>query len=601
MQTPYGDIHIIPLQIIPYPYPLSSVFPQSLLAAAASSRAASLRGSLRGQNGAANGEPITLNGNDPGGVNGAKDLTVDVERGKTTWEETMGFLKIMEYRYTKFALDPATGRWAMVRDWRDPRWTSARAVAQGLDEPVREQRKVLMGPNVIDIASKTIGGLLVDEVLHPFYVFQIASILLWSIDDYYYYAFAIALISITSILSTLIETKRTIERMREMSRFHCDVRVLVNGEWSTTDCAEMVPGDVFDASDSTLSVFPCDALLLSGDAIVNESMLTGESVPVSKIPVKDESLRALSRETKQGSSEVNSDMAKHYLFSGTKIIRVRAGAKPPWAPKSESPVALAMVTRIGFDTTKGALIRSMLFPKPMGFKFYRDSMHFIGVLAIIAGVGFGISAIQFIRMGIAWQTILLRALDLITIVVPPALPATLTIGTTFAIDRLRKSSIFCISPNRVNIAGKVNVLCFDKTGTLTEDGLDVLGVRTIDKAERTFSELHATASDMPDEAKSKISLLYALATCHSLKLVNDELIGDPLDIKMFDFTGWILDEGQSRPVTAKGATGERPQALVQTVVRPPGTSKWKVEDVMRTGGKVSLPTGLEVVLTSYAA
>ena len=72
------------------------------------------------------------------------------------------------------------------------------------------------------------------QVLHPFYVFQIASIALWSIDDYYYYAFAIAVISISSILGTLIETKRTIERMREMSRYHCDVNVLVDGEceWS---------------------------------------------------------------------------------------------------------------------------------------------------------------------------------------------------------------------------------------------------------------------------------------------------------------------------------------------------------------------------------
>lgn len=68
------------------------------------------------------------------------------------------------------------------------------------------------------------------QVLHPFYVFQIASIVLWSVDDYYYYAFAIALISITSILSTLVETKRTIERMREMSRFHCNVKVLIDGE-----------------------------------------------------------------------------------------------------------------------------------------------------------------------------------------------------------------------------------------------------------------------------------------------------------------------------------------------------------------------------------
>jgi cation-transporting ATPase 13A3/4/5 len=103
-------------------------------------------------------------------------------------------------------------------------------VAVGLDSGTREQRRVLMDENIIDIASKSLAGLLVDEVLHPFYVFQIASILLWSIDDYFFYAFAIALISITSILSTLVETKRTIERMREMSRFHCDIKILVDGE-----------------------------------------------------------------------------------------------------------------------------------------------------------------------------------------------------------------------------------------------------------------------------------------------------------------------------------------------------------------------------------
>jgi cation-transporting ATPase 13A2 len=57
-------------------------------------------------------------------------------------------------------------------------------------------------------------------------------------------------------------------------------------------------------------------------------------------------------------------------------------------------------TGLGFNTTKGSLVRSMLFPKPMGFKFYRDSIRFIGVLACMAGVGFCASAIQFIRLGV---------------------------------------------------------------------------------------------------------------------------------------------------------------------------------------------------------
>ena len=38
-------------------------------------------------------------------------------------------------------------------------------------------------------------------------------------------------------------------------------------------------------------------------------------------------------------------------------------------------------------------------------------------------------------------------------------------------------------------------------------------------------------------------MLYTMATCHSLRVVNGELIGDPLDVKMFEFTGWSYDEG----------------------------------------------------------
>lgn len=52
-------------------------------------------------------------------------------------------------------------------------------------------------------------------------------------------------------------------------------------------------------------------------------------------------------------------------------------------------------------TTKGALVRSMLFPKPLGFKFYRDSMRFIAVLTGIAGLGFMASAVQFVRLGVS--------------------------------------------------------------------------------------------------------------------------------------------------------------------------------------------------------
>ena len=186
---------------------------------------------------------------------------------------------------------------------------------------------------------------------------------------------------------------------------------------------------------------------------------------------------------------------------------------------------------------------------------------------------------------------MIRALDLITVVVPPALPATLSIGTSFAIGRLRKLGIFCISPSRVNVGGKINVCCFDKTGTLTEDGLDILGVRGLERNVHRFGELLEDVHDIPS-SKGKANFLYALATCHSLKMVDGNVIGDPLDVKMFEFTKWTLEEGTlgGTGVVKSKSTGDRPAALVQTVVRPPGSAQFRVEDALRAAGRASSPS-----------
>jgi magnesium-transporting ATPase (P-type) len=150
---------------------------------------------------------------------------------------------------------------------------------------------------------------------------------------------------------------------------------------------------------------------------------------------------------------------------------------------------------------------------------------------------------------------MLRAFDLITIVIPPALPAAMSIGTNYAISRLKKKSVFCISPPRMNICGKINVMVFDKTGTLTEEGLDVLGVIPADGQFHEFDRLlksrlmpfrlSASADRLPSFCSGLDSktgfplLLHALATCHSISRVHGTLIGDPMDLKMFEFTTWV--------------------------------------------------------------
>ncbi|KIY66889.1 P-type ATPase [Cylindrobasidium torrendii FP15055 ss-10] len=490
-----------------------------------------------------------------------------------TIDSDMQKLRHVDYRYSRFALDPRTGLFSMVREWTDPSRGSVGQVRSGLDVALRKQRLTLFGPNAIDIEGKSTVSLLVDEVIHPFYVFQIASVILWSLDDYYYYAFCIAVISIFSIMTTLIDTKKTIARMREMSKFSCNVDVLINGTWLQCDSTELVPGDVVNLSTTESALVPCDMFLLSGDAIINESMLTGESVPVTKTPLKDEDLTNW-RESKK-------DNPKSFMYGGTRIIRIRGAV----ATEGEGLPAMGLITRTGFNTTKGALVRSMLYPKPIGFKFYRDSVRFIGVLALIALIGFSFSAVQFVRIGLPWATIVIRALDLITVVVPPALPATLSIGTSFALSRLRKFGIFCISPSRVNVAGKVNVCCFDKTGTLTEDGLDILGVRGLDRGGQRFGELLDDITDMP-LAKDRANFLHAMATCHSLKMVDGAPIGDPLDMKMFTFTKWTLEEGAIAGTgVIKSKSGNEQTSLVQTVVRPPGSAAFRVEDALKGGAK----------------
>lgn len=62
-------------------------------------------------------------------------------------------------------------------------------------------------------------------------------------------------------------------------------------------------------------------------------------------------------------------------------------------------------------------------------------------------------------------------------------------------------------------------------------------------------------------------MLYTMATCHSLRAVNGDLIGDPLDLKMFQFTGWSYDEGNQFPVSE-----ERQESFSLSVAWPPNYS-----------------------------
>ena len=135
----------------------------------------------------------------------------------------MTHLRFLDYRYIRFCFHPSADKFVLCSDWKDPNWTDVRSVRSGLDSDERQRRQQVFGINQIDIKQKSIPQLLVDEVtmdpqkqhqrakclqaFHPFYIFQIASLTLWSLDEYYYYAICIFLISVVSITTTLIETR----------------------------------------------------------------------------------------------------------------------------------------------------------------------------------------------------------------------------------------------------------------------------------------------------------------------------------------------------------------------------------------------------------
>ncbi|KAM6241044.1 polyamine-transporting ATPase 13A2 isoform 2-T4 [Porphyrio hochstetteri] len=402
----------------------------------------------------------------------------------------------------------------------DEAWTCAdlHSSQAGLHQQDHNTRRKIYGPNLIEVPVKSYARLLVEEVLNPFYIFQVFSIVLWVCDAYYYYAACIFLISTVSLGLSLYETRKQSSTLQNMAKMSVGVRVRrPGGEEMLVSSADLVPGDCFSLPADGMLV-PCDAALLSGECMVNESMLTGESVPVMKTPLPASSQAA-------GTVYSPEEHRRHTLFCGTQVIQAKSYVGRD---------VLAVVTRTGFCTAKGDLIASILYPKPVSFKFYKDAVKFVLFLAVLALVGTAYSILILVKNQVPMGQIIIRALDLVTVIVPPALPAAMTVGTIYAQNRLKQQGIFCISPPRINLCGKIRLVCFDKTGTLTEEGLDVWGVVPLEN--NCFTPIIHEPRCLPAGP-----LLYVLAACHAVVLLRAQPVGDPVDLKMLESTGWCLE------------------------------------------------------------
>ena len=391
------------------------------------------------------------------------------------------------------------------------------------DEVTVKELRDAYGSCRLEVPEPGICSLLVSEILTPFILFQMYSIGLWCYEMYFWYAIAIFLLTTVSVIASLVETKRNIHRVRYLAGESFTVQVIRNGTKEEINSSQIVHGDLVVVPNH--GKIPCDLLLISGGAIMKESMLTGESVPVIKDPLPD-----------RGDFTYDIEKDKIYtIYQGTESLQA--------TPAPGQQYVLAIAARTGFHTLKGKLIRSIMFPKPNRFRFARESMLFLLILVMMTIVGFLITLKPMLDSPLVTEDIVIRILDLITIAVPPLLPTAMAIGTVFAISRLKSQQIYCISPPRVNVCGEIRQMVFDKTGTLTEDGMTLCGVISgLDRGQR----LVAT----PSLTEKSPLFLENLVCCHSLKIIDTAFIGDIMDIVIFQSTQWKYKDGNSEDARA---------------------------------------------------
>ena len=272
--------------------------------------------------------------------------------------------------------------------------------------------------------------------------------------------------------------------------------------WMAIPVNELVPGDLVslnaELSQTTYggeqyTAVPADVLLLSGTAVTDEALLTGESIPQLKhaLDVTAATNATNNNTTTSTTSSLQRRLldiqdAEHkesVLFGGTILLASNAPeAEETDFSSSETTTVTPTVTappdggvfgivlRTGFETTQGNLLRTMAHSsKQVDGIHTADTFVFVFILICCAVV----AAWTVLQDG--WLDdrrnrfrLILHVIIIVTSTVPPELPMELSLAVTNAVqDLVRRCRVWCTELYRIPAAGQVTMACFDKTGTLT--------------------------------------------------------------------------------------------------------------------------------------
>ena len=225
----------------------------------------------------------------------------------------------------------------------------------------------------------------------------------------------------------------SVERLLQVSSTVVDVRR--SGKTVAVGRDELVQGDVLELSAG--DVVPADCRILETDSCeVDESVLTGESLPVTK-----------HARVVQGNTLADRACM---LYEGTTV---------------SSGTALAVVVAVGSDTEVGRSLAEAPEPPTGGVQARLGALMAVTLPATVAS-GAAVTGLSLLR-GRSLRRAVSSGVSLMVAAVPEGLPLLATAAQLSAARRLSERGALVRNPRTIEALGRVDILCFDKTGTLT--------------------------------------------------------------------------------------------------------------------------------------